>query len=102
MKNFPILLFIFLCYFHVHAQRTQAVYVELAGAGIFYTVNYDTRFSEVKDKLGGRIGLGVLDDAVTIPFQINYLFGANNHKFEFGAGLTPFILQEEGVIRMCF
>ena len=85
--------------------RTQ-FYAELGGAGILFSANIDTRFAKSSLGWGGRVGLGFvtadeetivggsynyeLRSVVTIPAQINYIFGKGDspHTFEVGAGLT--------------
>jgi hypothetical protein len=73
-------------------HRAQNVFVEVGGAGLFFSANYDTRFSQQRDGLGGRLGLGwwhaVNTTFVTVPFQLNYLLGGKSHFFEAGAGAT--------------
>ncbi len=88
MKNLTLLLCIFFYSTQAQAQRSQAIYVELGGAGLVYTLNYDTRFSDTEDKLGARIGISVLPDAIIVPLQMNYLHGTGKHKLEVGAGFT--------------
>lgn len=82
---------------------------EIGGPGIAFSANYDTRFKQSRLGLGGRIGIGFVsayDDyydpntgnyyggdqqsAITLPVQLNYIFGKNNspHSFEVGGGLT--------------
>ena len=82
---------------------------ELGGPGIVFSANYDTRFKQSRLGLGGRIGIGFVtayDDyydpttgmyyggdqqsAITLPVQLNYVFGKNNspHSFEVGGGIT--------------
>jgi len=76
------------------AERTksQGVFVEVLGNGLLYSVNYDTRFSQRFDGIGGRAGIGYLAiDGVsltTMPFMLNYLFGKDRHFFEVGVGTT--------------
>jgi len=71
-------------------KRAQNVYVELGGAGLFFSANYDARFSKRKDGLGGRIGFGFVSDNgdsfTSIPIQLNYLAGKHGKYFEVGAG----------------
>ncbi len=83
-------------------------YAEIGGPGILFSANVDKRFNN-KSNLGwgGRIGLGfvsgyVLPDTstmyysnnlgsvVTVPIQVNHIFGKPNspHTFEVGAGVT--------------
>ncbi len=73
-------------------KRAQNVYAELAGPGLIFSVNYDTRFSNKQDGLGGRIGIGGLSSngssIFTIPVQLNYLLGKSNKFFEIGLGFT--------------
>jgi len=74
--------------------RAQNVFVELLGQGLLITANYDTRFSNKRDGLGGRAGIGYMsvsgDHATTIPLSLNYLLGKDNHFFEVGLGATLF------------
>jgi hypothetical protein len=72
--------------------RAQNVYVEFAGPGLLFSANYDTRFSQTRDGLGGRIGLGFIEtggaSVVTVPVQLNYLLGKKDKYFEVGLGAT--------------
>ncbi|AWW33240.1 hypothetical protein DN752_18380 [Echinicola strongylocentroti] len=72
---------------------TQAVYVELGGAGLVYSFNYDFRFDKSNmNSWGMRVGAGgysVTDQSLlTIPVQINRLYGNGRHFFELGGGAT--------------
>jgi hypothetical protein len=73
-------------------KRAQNVFVELLGAGITISANYDTRFSNKRDGLGGRVGAGYLSTSngnlLTIPVQLNYLLGKKGKYFEVGLGAT--------------
>ena len=88
------------------------VYTELGGAGVVFSINYDSRFQKGADRgFGYRVGLGFgiadfydnydyVDDYynssyetrsyVTIPLGVNYVFGKKKsaHAFEVGAGMT--------------
>ncbi len=77
-------------------RRGQAIYVEFAGQGLFYSVNYETRFSRKTDGLGARVGASYLDGITTIPINLNFLLGKEdkNHFLELGLGLT-FIWYDE-------
>ncbi len=72
--------------------RAQNVFVEVGGQGLLFTANYDTRFSNRRDGLGGRAGIGYIasdgDNATTIPLSLNYLLGKGKHFFEVGLGAT--------------
>lgn len=65
----------------------NAAYVELAGNGLLYTVNYDRYFTP---QINGRIGFmraGVSDVSLTaIPLTANYLIGSGGSKLELGVG----------------
>lgn len=87
------------------AISTTSFYAELGGPGILFSANIDKRFTQSHLGWGGRIGIGFIsgfltDDpfnsnynpssVVTVPVQINYIFGKKNspHSFEAGAGVT--------------
>jgi hypothetical protein len=103
-KNYTLLLMLFIiCIFQeVQAQqvvdsdtaRAQNVYVELGGQGIALSANYDTRFSNKRNGLGGRIGIGFIggdgNNITTIPVGLNYLIGNGKSFFEVGLGATYF------------
>lgn len=80
---------------------TQAVYLELGGAGLPYSFNYDFRFNKEKiDSWGMRIGAGGYafsggDSFFSVPLQVNKLFGKNGHYFELGGGATFMAFQME-------
>ena len=82
---------------------------EGGGAGIEFSVNFDTRFKMTRFGWGGRIGIGFVSawdyyydpvsmiyyggneiSAITLPVQLNYVFGKGNspNTFEAGAGFT--------------
>ena len=84
-------------------------YAELGGPGILFSANIDRRFTKSALGFGGRIGLGFITtdvevvspnpigfsnfetrSIVTIPIQLNYIFGKANsvHSMEVGAGVT--------------
>lgn len=82
-------------------------YAELGGPGILFSANIDKRFKNSNLGWGGRVGLGFvsgyltpdtgifsyrdnISSVVTVPVQINHIFGKPNspHTFEVGAGVT--------------
>ena len=81
-------------------------YAELGGPGILFSANIDRRFGPTQLGIGGRVGLGFVsvdfDDydpnnysyrqrsILTVPVQLNYVFGKENsvHTFEVGLGAT--------------
>jgi hypothetical protein len=84
-------------------KNASQVYLELLGAGGGFSLNFDSRFGEKENGLGYRVGIGGeytyssslgSSKALTIPVGLNYLFGANKHHFELGAGATPFFGDE--------
>ncbi|MGY6742951.1 MAG: hypothetical protein ACXIUQ_09470 [Cecembia sp.] len=99
MKKLLILFcFVFLVQFSVLAQvpGSQSVYVELGGAGLAYSFNYDFRFDKNDiNSWGMRLGAGGWatnwgnrERLLTMPFQLNKLFGSQKHFFELGGGAT--------------
>lgn len=75
-----------------NVKRAQNVYIEVLGQGLLFTANYDTRFGNKRNGLGGRIGVGGLSvDGITlttIPASLNYLLGNGKSFFEIGLGAT--------------
>lgn len=82
-------------------------YVEGGGPGVMFSANYDRRFSKSRLGWGMRGGLGFItydgnsyssgsgwtysqSTAISVPLQVNYVFGKANspHTFEAGAGFT--------------
>jgi hypothetical protein len=86
-------------------------YAELGGPGLVFSANIDKRFTRSHLGWGGRVGVGFASSyeetrvtqpnggysnfyedvsVVTLPIQINYIFGKGNspHTFEVGAGAT--------------
>lgn len=95
-KKFPLLFFIFLISYCSQSQdefAKNAVYLELAGNGGAYSLNYERAFSpklllrvgfaswSVTQDFGGEIS------RTTIPVMLNSLFGSGNHKIEGGLGV---------------
>jgi hypothetical protein len=83
----------------------NSFYAEIGGPGILFSANLDRRFKNSNLGWGGRVGLGFVSgyldtnsqgwydnpsSVVTIPVQINYIFGkaGTPHTFEVGAGAT--------------
>ncbi|MFT3979837.1 MAG: hypothetical protein QM687_05160 [Ferruginibacter sp.] len=81
---------------------------ELGGPGVLFSANFDTRFTKSPLGFGGRIGIGFVTadqsiydpnsgyydykqrSVLTVPLQLNYLFGKPNsvNAFEVGLGAT--------------
>ncbi len=66
---------------------TEGVFVELGGAGLVYSFNYDFRFDKKdQNSWGMRAGVGgysLNNDAslLTLPIQFNKLLGSGRHFF---------------------
>ena len=73
-------------------QRAQNIFIELGGQGLTLTANYDSRFTNKRDGIGGRIGIGHIstdgNSVTTIPMSLNYLLGKERRYFEIGLGAT--------------
>ncbi|HVZ55445.1 MAG TPA: hypothetical protein VG870_02200 [Chitinophagaceae bacterium] len=95
------ILALFILSSRAQSQAAKSIYFELGGPGLA-SFNFDTRFGNREDGLGGRIGFGgfslsVNDGASTgvifIPLGLNYLLGKDGKNyFELGAGVTPVIV----------
>lgn len=90
---------LFLCgAWSVQAQEklpTQSLYLEIGGAGLPYSFNYDFRFDKERmDSWGMRVGAGGYsldgDTFFSLPVMVNKLFGKGPNYFEAGFGLTLF------------
>src|SRR5687767_458430 len=77
----------------------QSVYAELLGNGVGGSLNYERRFYLLSSKktmilrLGGMYipdgsKNGKLNYEMTVPFEISFLRGKKNTKFEMGLGIT--------------
>jgi len=75
-----------------HVDKAKAIYLEVGGAGLAISGNYDSRFHDERDGWGYRVGAGFFSSGgntvFTIPFQINYLTGEHSSHMELGAGVT--------------
>jgi hypothetical protein len=72
--------------------KAQNVYLEVGGAGLAISANYDTRFKKERNGWGYRVGVGFFtsggNTVETVPFQVNYLIGEHASMFEAGVGTT--------------
>src|ERR1019366_3657617 len=61
------------------ADRARSVFIEVGGAGLALTLNYDSRFGQTRDKWGYRVGAGYYNTGAnsvfSVPLQVNYLYG---------------------------
>ncbi|HEX8333229.1 MAG TPA: hypothetical protein VF622_11430 [Segetibacter sp.] len=88
----------------------QSFYLELLGAGGVYSVNYDRRFTKGhRDGWGARAGFGYLNvsagdssigyqnvNLLTIPVDVNYIFGKKKGALQLGVGLTYISSRSQG------
>ncbi|RYY68293.1 MAG: hypothetical protein EOO13_12710 [Chitinophagaceae bacterium] len=91
----------------VPAVINKSFFAELGGPGVLFSANFDTRFKKSPLGFGGRIGIGFVTadestfdpnngydyktrSVITVPVQLNYLFGKPNsvNAFEVGLGAT--------------
>ena len=109
-----------LFYYSVSAQEAnlskvpsgRSFFAEGGGPGIMFSANYDQRFARSHVGWGGRMGIGFvtawkdfenyeweLSSALTLPVQVNYIFGKPNspHTLEAGAGIT-YVTKELDII----
>ncbi len=69
----------------------SAVFAELLGNGLFFTLNYDRR---IAGNFGLRAGAGYIGSLegdggiLTIPVNANFLLGREGRYFEVGGGVT--------------
>ncbi len=70
-------------------KAKNSTYLELLGAGIFWTLNYERTFN---DFMSLRIGAGTVPSlAYAFPVTLSYHgIGSFNHSLELGLGLTVF------------
>ena len=70
----------------------QAVYFQLGGAGPILSVMYDRRLTKRLNGIGFAAGVGFWAETgvtiLSVPVQLNYLLGRQNHFIEFGGGTT--------------
>ncbi|GAB2485367.1 MAG: hypothetical protein EP311_00910 [Cytophagales bacterium] len=77
----------------------QSVFLEVGGAGLPYSFNYDFRFDRSRmDSWGMRLGFGGYttdgDSFFSLPIMVNKLYGKGPHYFELGFGATLFAFDE--------
>lgn len=78
-------------------KANRAVYLELAGNGVIYSINYDKIFHQKGTfKSSYRVGISLYPRNydrvyanVYLPVEINGMYGKRNGHFEFGLGVTP-------------
>lgn len=81
------------------AQGAKSIHFEIGGPGLA-SFNFDTRFANKEDGIGGRIGFGGFaiegESVLFVPIGINYLLGKDSKNyFEIGAGVTPVFISDD-------
>ncbi|MBA4299750.1 hypothetical protein SAMN03080617_00469 [Algoriphagus alkaliphilus] len=102
MKKLITIVFLLFCSSYAKAQDlipTRSVFLELGGAGLPYSFNYDFRFDKTKmDSWGMRVGVGGYatenESFFSLPVMVNKLYGKGPHYFEMGLGMTFFAFDE--------
>ncbi|HSF56104.1 MAG TPA: hypothetical protein VLA71_20280 [Algoriphagus sp.] len=103
MKKLVIVFLLFISAISAKAQEklpTRSVFLELGGAGLPYSFNYDFRFDKERmDSWGMRVGMGGYatenDSFFSLPVMVNKLYGKGPHYFEMGFGLTFFAFDDD-------
>lgn len=95
-----IFLFAFQSFSQEDKQPFQSLFLELGGAGLPYSFNYDFRFDKSKmDTWGMRVGMGGYatknDSFFSLPIMVNKLYGKAPHYFEMGFGFTFFAFGQD-------
>jgi hypothetical protein len=85
------------------SYKHNAIYAELLGQGILYSINYDYLLANNLSLRAGfssfSLPLLFFDGDVSFtgyPMSINYLIGGENSKLEIGAGIMPGKLSHTG------
>lgn len=119
-KPFCLLLALCLVLFAVPAlaQNTvppvtakNTVFVEFLGNGGVYSLNYDRIFFQRdRFKTSFRVGASLMPHksyvaenyffSMTLPVEINGMWGSNRHHFEAGLGYTPFYWSRQNTANM--
>jgi hypothetical protein len=84
-------LFILILILSTQILKSQSVYTELLGRGIFYTINYEHNFSKAVHGWRSQIGMGYLPTSlISVPVSATYVLGRASHHLEIGGGATYF------------
>jgi len=72
--------------------KAKSYYLQIGGAGLAISANYDTRFNEERNGWGYTVGIGGFsaegNSVITVPFQVNYLIGEHASMLQVGGGAT--------------
>lgn len=77
-------------------EAKNAVYIEIGGNGLLYTLNYDYRLNpDWAARAGIMYASGDGVSLTLVPLTANYLYGTK-HNLEIGAGITYFAVSASG------
>jgi len=72
--------------------KAKSYYLQIGGAGLAISANYDSRFNAERNGWGYTVGIGGFssegNSVITVPFQINYLIGEHSSMLQVGGGAT--------------
>jgi hypothetical protein len=72
--------------------KARSFYMQLGGAGLAISANYDARFNAERNGWGYTVGIGGFsaegNSVITVPFQVNYLIGEHTSMLQVGGGAT--------------
>jgi len=72
--------------------KAKNYYLQIGGAGLAISANYDARFNAERNGWGYTVGIGGFsqegNSVITVPFQINYLMGEHSSMLQVGGGAT--------------
>ncbi|MBV8389022.1 MAG: hypothetical protein JO080_04405 [Mucilaginibacter sp.] len=72
--------------------KAKNYYLQIGGAGLAISANYDARFNAERNGWGYTVGIGGFsaegNSVITVPFQINYLIGEHSSMIQVGGGTT--------------
>ena len=96
-----VTLFIFSILFSaaLSAQSAKSIFFELGGPGLA-SINFDTRFGNREDGLGGRVGIGGFkveeSSPIFIPSGNSFVLGEDSRNYyEIGGGITPTFISDD-------
>lgn len=72
--------------------KAKNYYLQIGGAGLAISANYDSRFNAERNGWGYTVGIGGFssegNSVITVPFQVNYLIGEHSSMLQVGGGAT--------------
>lgn len=88
------------CFSEEQKERDQTIFLELGGTGIFYSLNYENLFANIKDRvrIGFRIGYCFLPSNDNLLYENHLLFyipfilGKKKSKLEMNLGYIIVLL----------